>query len=70
MQPSDASWSLVHYINIPMTFDDFPKNSEYFPKISQDSSKVVRKAGLSRRFSKITEEIRGLTDVSIIKPNI
>ena len=50
MQPSDASWSLVYYINILMAFDDFLKNSEYFPKISQDSSKVVRRPDFSEDF--------------------
>ena len=54
-------------------FDDFPGISEHFPKISEDSRKVVRRPDNRfrtfpkisedyRRLQKIAEDFRGRTD--------
>jgi len=57
-------------------FGDFPKISDHFSKISEDSPKLVRRSNeqcrtFSRKFAKIAKECRGRPeDVLIINPRI
>ena len=70
---------LLYKLTDKGVFDDLPKISDHFPKISADFLKLFRKPGERsrtssenfRKFPKIAEDFRGrLEDVSMIHQRI